>query len=129
MKKYVLLNILFGVALFLFIISFSIALPILCRFIHTLCIKPMNIVENLNAYTGENFTYEDVVEAYNGILNYCVFYTPWNSGKLPCPPQDVLHFKDCRKEEKSSDVQAFNIFNHGYFYSCFTFNSWWIMCN
>lgn len=95
-KKYVLLNIFYGIVLFFFVISLSISLPILCRFIHTLCIKPMNIVENLNSFTGQNYTYEDVVEAYNEVLNYCVFYTKFGAGKLLYPEEDVLHFEDCR---------------------------------
>lgn len=97
MKKYVLLNVLFGIALFLFVISFSIALPIMCRFIHTLCIKPMHIVEDLNAGTNSNYTFDDVVEAYNEVVNYCCFYTKFGAGKLLYPEEDVLHFEDCRK--------------------------------
>ena len=96
MKKYVLLNIIYGIVLFFFIISLSISLPILCRFIHTLCIKPMGIVEELNAFTGQSYTYDDVVEAYNEVLNYCVFYTEFGAGKLVYPEKDVLHFEDCR---------------------------------
>lgn len=96
MKKYVLLNIIYGIVLFFFIISLAISLPILCRFIHTLCIEPMHIVETLNNYTGQNYTYDDVVEAYNEVLNYCVFYTEFGAGKLLYPEADVLHFEDCR---------------------------------
>lgn len=96
MKKYVLLNIIYAIVLFLFIISLAISLPILCRFIHTLCIEPMHIVENLNNYTGKSYTYDDVVEAYNEILDYCVFYTKFGAGKLLYPEEDVLHFEDCR---------------------------------
>ena len=93
MKKYVLLNIIYAIVLFLFIISLAISLPILCRFIHTLCIEPMHIVENLNNYTGKSYTYDDVVEAYNEVLDYCVFYTKFGAGKLLYPEEDVLHFK------------------------------------
>ena len=96
MKKYILLNIIYGIVLFFFIISLSISLPILCRFIHTLCIEPMHIVENLNEWTGRNYTYEDVVEAYNEVLDYCVFYKKFGAGKLLYPEEDVLHFEDCR---------------------------------
>lgn len=96
MKKYVLLNIIYGIVLFFFVISLAISLPILCRFIHTLCIKPMHIVETLNTATGQNYTYDDVVQAYNEVLNYCVFYTKFSAGKLLYPEEDVLHFEDCR---------------------------------
>ena len=96
MKKRILFNIFYGIVLFFFVISLSISLPILCRFIHTICIEPMHIVENLNSYTGQNYTYEDVVEAYNEVLNYCVFYTKFGAGKLLYPEEDVLHFEDCR---------------------------------
>ena len=50
---------------FLFVISFSIALPIMCRFIHTLCIEPMDIVGSLNTVAnkqGLNYTFDDVVK-------------------------------------------------------------------
>ena len=96
MKKYIFTNIIYAIVLFFFVISLSISLPILCRFMHTLCIKPLGIVESLNSYTGENYTYEDVVQAYNEVLNYCVFYAPFGAGKLLYPEEDVLHFEDCR---------------------------------
>lgn len=56
----------------------------------------MEIVETLNSWTGKNYTYDDVVEAYNEVLNYCVFYTKFGAGKLLYPEEDVLHFEDCR---------------------------------
>ncbi|MCR5308794.1 MAG: TIGR01906 family membrane protein [Bacilli bacterium] len=92
----VFLNILFGLFAFIFVISFSIALPIFCRFIHTLCIKPMGIVESLNEYTGLNYTFDDVVEGYNEVLNYCCFYAPFSAGKLLYSESDIPHFRDCR---------------------------------
>ena len=95
-KRNVLLNILFGLFVFNFAISFSIALPIFCRFIHTLCIKPMGIVESLNEYTGLNYTFDDVVEGYNEVLNYCCFYAPFGAGKLLYPESDIPHFTDRR---------------------------------
>lgn len=84
---------------FLFIISFSIAMPIMCRFIHTLCIEPMNIVGSLNAVANKqslNYTFDDVVKAYNDVVDSCCFYIPFKCGDLKCPPEDILHFEDCR---------------------------------
>ena len=95
-KRNVFLNVLFGLFVFIFVISFSIAIPIFCRFIHTLCIKPLGIVEFLNYYTGYNYTFEDVVEGYNEVLNYCCFYAPFGAGKLLYPEEDIHHFQDCR---------------------------------
>ncbi len=96
MKKYRLLNIIYGIVLFFFIISLSISIPILCRFIHTICIEPMHMVESLNNQSGLNYTFDDVVEAYNQVLDYCVFYKEFGAGKLIYPEKDVLHFQDCR---------------------------------
>lgn len=99
MKKYTLLNVLFGMFVFFFIVSFSIAMPIMCRFIHTFCIEPMGIVDKLNSYAikdGITYTFDDVVKAYNDVVDSCCFYIPFKSGGLKCPPEDVAHFEDCR---------------------------------
>lgn len=93
----ILFNVWLGLALFFFIISFSINVPIYFRPLHTMCINPMNIVGDLNDFTGESYTFNDVVRAYNDVVNYCCFYTPFKAGKLLYPEADVLHFEDCRK--------------------------------
>ena len=97
MKKYVLLNIIYGIVLFLFIVTLSISIPIFCRFIHTLCIEPFHMVEELNSCSGQNYTFDDVVEAYNQVLDYCVFYKKFGAGKLLYQEEDIVHFEDCRK--------------------------------
>lgn len=90
------LNIALGITLVLFIISFSIAFPILFRPIHTWCISPMHVREDLNDFFGTTFTFNDIKVAYDDILNFCVFYTPFKAGKLTYPIEDMMHFADCR---------------------------------
>lgn len=96
MKKINALNVLFGILLGLFIVSFSISVPINCRFIYYLCIGPMKIVETVNANTGLSYSFEDIVHVYNGVLNFCCFFTEWDSGGLIIPDYDIEHFADCR---------------------------------
>ena len=95
MKKYVLLNIIYGIILFFFIISLAISLPILCRFIHTLCIEPMNIVETLNTYTHEDYTKDDVIEAFDDVMDFIWKGTEFKTGKLKYSESGKSHFEDC----------------------------------
>ena len=60
----VLLTALFIVSIFVLIITFSIGLPIYCRFFYYLQINPLNIPE----ITG--YDYAQIKYAYDQVLNY-----------------------------------------------------------
>ncbi|MCQ2797571.1 MAG: TIGR01906 family membrane protein [Bacilli bacterium] len=99
MKKKLFQNIwtgVYAIALILLAISFSIALPIYFRPFYYMLINPMHIVQDLNSYTGLEYTFKDVVEAYNEVLNYCCFYTKFGTGKLAWSQDGMEHFRDCR---------------------------------
>lgn len=75
----------------LFIISFSIAFVILCRPIYYYHIKSLDL-ENKTGYT-----YEEIKDAYDDIINYTVFNKEFKTGKLKYSSNGKSHFKDCKK--------------------------------
>ena len=81
----------FAVALFFFILSFSIGLPIYCRFFYYPHISAYNLVE------VSGFSRQQIITAYNELLTYLtVPGAPYASGELTCSPSAVSHFKDCK---------------------------------
>ena len=74
----------------IFIISFSIALPIWLRFFYYAQIDSLDIVN----YSG--FTREQIVKAYNDVLNYLNFGTPFATGELAYSESGKSHFEDCK---------------------------------
>ena len=60
----VILTVIFGIAVFLFIITFSIGLPIYCRFFYYMQIEPLGIPEA----TGHSVA--QIKAAYNQVLDY-----------------------------------------------------------
>ena len=74
----------------IFILAFSIALPIWCRFFYYLHIDLLDI-EN---YSG--FTREQIITAYNDVLNYLNFGTPFGTGELKYSQSGKSHFEDCK---------------------------------
>ena len=90
MKK-TLLSMIFALALVLFVLTASIALPIYIRPFYYAHIEPMG----LEAYTG--LTAEQLKEAYNGILDYLTLPNrPFSCGILPYSAEGEAHFADCR---------------------------------
>ena len=90
MKK-TLLSMIFALALVLFVLTASIALPIYIRPFYYAHIEPMG----LEAYTG--LTAEQLKEAYNGILDYLTLPSrPFSCGILPFSAEGEAHFADCR---------------------------------
>ena len=90
MKK-TLLSMIFALALVLFVLTASIALPIYIRPFYYAHIGPMG----LEAYTG--LTAEQLKEAYNGILDYLTLPNrPFSCGILPFSAEGEAHFADCR---------------------------------
>lgn len=78
------------VALLVFIIGFAFALPIWFRPFYYMQIGPLKIEEN------SGFTYDQIVKAYNDVMNYLNFGTPFAVGGLKCSAAAVSHFEDCK---------------------------------
>lgn len=86
-----LLTLLYCTALALFIISFSVGIPIYCRFFYYIQIKTLK----LEAATG--LTYHDIKAAYDEVLNYLTM--PWfafGTGSLAYSASGKAHFSDCK---------------------------------
>ena len=75
----------------LFIISFSISFVILFRPFYYWQIKDLNLVEE----TG--YTYQEIKEAYDDVINYTTLNKPFKTGKLKYSIEGKDHFKDCQK--------------------------------
>ena len=74
----------------IFILAFSIALPIWLRFFYYIQIDALDI-EN---YSG--FTREQIITAYNEVLDYLNFGTPFGTGELLYSESGKSHFEDCK---------------------------------
>lgn len=84
-------SILFGVALFLFIISFSIGLPIYCRFFYYAQIDALSLPEN----TG--FSFNQIKSAYDQMLNFLTLPNQtFGTGVFKFSESGAEHFKDCK---------------------------------
>ena len=81
----------FGVAVFFFILSFSIGLPIYCRFFYYAQINALNLPEQ----TG--YSFNQIKSAYDQMLNYLVLPNQtFSTGVFKFNEQGALHFKDCK---------------------------------
>lgn len=89
MKK--LLTILFIIIIILFIISFSISFTILFRPFYYYEITHLKIEENTN------YSYDEIKEAYDDVLDYCLLNKEFKTGKLKYSEEGKKHFKDCKK--------------------------------
>ena len=89
--KNLFLSISFCVALFLFILSFSISLPIYCRqfyYAHIDCLE-------LDMVSG--FTKTQITEAYDAVLDYLtVPNKEFSAGAMKYSLEGKLHFADCK---------------------------------
>ena len=82
---------LFIVALMVFIITFSIGLPIYCRFFYYLQIDALDLPEK----TG--YSYAQIKEAYDQVLNYLTLPNrPFGTGVFYCSKEGASHFADCK---------------------------------
>ncbi len=85
------LKILIGVAVPLFILTFAIAVPILCRPYYYANIKWLNLEEE----TG--FTYQQIKTAYDDVMDYLVCGKEFKTGDLRYSQEGKQHFADCKK--------------------------------
>ena len=84
-------SIIFAVALLIFILSFSIALPILFRPFYYLHIDALD----LEAASG--YSKSEIKEAYNHLLDYLTIPgKEFSVGQLPYSDRGSSHFKDCK---------------------------------
>lgn len=81
----------FVVALFLFLISFSISLPILNRWFYYIQINTLNLEE------ASGHTYAEIKEAYDLILDYLLLPgREFSAGVFKFSEEGAAHFADCR---------------------------------
>ena len=89
MKK--IIPILFIINTSLWIISFSIAFVLLFRPFYYWHIKLLDI----ESKTG--YTEIEIREAYDDVINYCIYNKPFKTGTFKYSEEGKDHFKDCRK--------------------------------
>lgn len=77
-------------AMLTFIIALAFALPIWFRPFYYMQIKPLNIEEK------SGFTYSQIINAYNQVLNYLNFGTEFGVGDLKYSESGKSHFEDCK---------------------------------
>ena len=87
----VLCTVLFGVFLVLFMLTFSIGLPIYGRFFYYIQIKTLKMEES----TG--WSYAIIKEAYNQVLDYLTLPEhDFGTGMLKFSAEGAAHFADCK---------------------------------
>lgn len=89
--KNILLTILFGVAVFFFIITFSIGLPIYCRFFYYLQIEPLGLPQ------ATGYDYQTIKEAFDQVMNFLTLPNqPFGTGVFSYTQSGMEHFVDCK---------------------------------
>lgn len=92
-KKYLVTaaSILLCIALFFFIITFSIGLPIYVRPFYYAHIKPMELAD-ASGYTGD-----EIIAAYNEVLDYLTLPgKDFSAGEMKYSEEGAAHFADCK---------------------------------
>ena len=89
------MTIVFIVVLVFFILSCSIFMPLMNRRFYYDQIDGLNIVEVLNNYSHENYTKEDVVEAFDDVMDFIWKGSEFKTGKLKYSESGKSHFEDC----------------------------------
>ena len=90
LKRIPLVQILFTVALIVFILTFSIALPIYCRFFYYAHIDALDL-------TRFGWTSEQIRTAYDQVLDYLTLPGhEFGTGELAHAAEGASHFADCK---------------------------------
>lgn len=85
------LTAIFVASLVIFMITFSIGIPIYCRFLYYIQINTLD----MPAKTG--WSYDIIKEAYDDILNFCTLPGyPCMTGQLKLSADGAAHFADCK---------------------------------
>lgn len=83
-------SVILAVVYALFILTFSIGLPLYIRPFYYAHIKPLGL-ENVSGKS-----YNEIVGAYNELLDYCVFGKPFGMGSFRYSEEGYSHFADCK---------------------------------
>jgi len=85
-------TVLFCIFLILFMLTFSIGLPIYCRFLYYIQIKTLN----MESLTG--WSYDVIKTAYDEVLDFCTlpWVTEFSAGQLKFSESGAAHFYDCK---------------------------------
>ena len=87
----VILSVIFGISLVLFIITFSIGLPIYFRFFYYLQIEPLGLPK------ATGFSAEQIKTAYNQVLDYLLLpNATFGTGVFAHSAEGASHFADCK---------------------------------
>lgn len=85
------LTAIFVASLVIFMLTFSIGIPIYCRFLYYIQINTLDLPQK----TG--WSYEVIKEAYDDILNFCTLPGyPCQTGQLKLSADGAAHFADCK---------------------------------
>jgi len=79
-----------GIAVALFVITFSIAVPIFFRNFYFFNVKILDIEKN------SGYTKAQIVDAYNEVMDFLVWGDEFGTGELPYSEEGKSHFEDCR---------------------------------
>ena len=91
MKTKAFLSVIFSIALFFLIITFSIALPIFCRYFYYAHIGPLSLSE------ASGFTAEEIKDSYNLVLDYLTLPNKeFSTGVMAYSAEGKAHFADCK---------------------------------
>ncbi len=91
MDKNMALTRLYAIALGIFIITFSIALPVFIRPFYYMHIEPLSLPDSTD------MSYEQIKSAYDEVLNYIIIPgREFGTGDFPHSVQGYEHFKDCK---------------------------------
>lgn len=90
------LSVLFIIALVILMLTFSIGLPIYCRFFYYIQINTLHLSEEAAKY-GIIAGYTEIKTAYDEILNFCTLPNqPFKSGIFAMSEAGAEHFADCK---------------------------------
>lgn len=85
------LSVLFAAAVFFFILTFSIALPIYCRFFYYIHIEALALP------VSSGFEASQIMDAYNEVLDYLTLPGQnFGTGVMICSAEAQVHFEDCK---------------------------------
>ncbi|MBE7088398.1 MAG: TIGR01906 family membrane protein [Clostridiales bacterium] len=84
-------TIVFCVALIIFMLTFSIGLPIYCRFFYYLQIEPLGLTQSTN------WSFDQIKTAYDDVLNFLTLPGfEFKTGELAFSESGKSHFEDCK---------------------------------
>ena len=86
----------FIIALIILMLTFSIGLPIYCRFFYYIQINTLNLPAEAAKY-GIEAGYSEIKTAYDQILDFCTLPNqPFGSGIFKMSESGISHFADCK---------------------------------